>query len=591
MGASAASRLTAGRGVGPTISTIALLSLLHASNALAFPLLDPTNQDTAPGVTDLAAPDAQDLKHQLQVVNGLPAPGGALGWTILPRLGLQEALTDNILQQHSPRRWDLTTYLSPGIAIAGNTNHAQVRLDYSPVLIMNARTGSQNALNQQLNGTASVTAIDEWAFIDLRAVSGVQTTNGRGATGGGIGTGELGGIGGGTGGGTTTGATGTSRQNEVQTTSFGISPYLLHRFGDYGTVKLGYSLNLSNSTPVTGFKYLPFPTGGGGSNQKQTSREQILEYKSGEFLGSIQDTLSVNFTQSNGTSTTAGNGFFATAQTTPALSTASVREIITNTISYAVNRTLTLNAMVGHERIKYSGANVIDIDDITWTGGATITPNADSAVTFTYGHQEGSETFSFDGHYQISARTTLSANYNESLGTQLENLQQQLNRGTVSANGGFVNSSSGGSLFAASNATPVQSGVFRTRTLTATGLHRFDRDTVTLVLTATDTSRAGTTTTAAAAANQISFQTKSASLQWVWELRPDLTLSNALSYNITTGGAGLSSRSIAFNTSVQYALSPTVSTTVRYSFYQSTSSNPLFDLYANLLIVGVSKTF
>ena len=77
------------------------------------------------------SPDAQDLQNQLQLVNGLSAPAGG-GWTIVPRIDWQEMLTDNALEENSPRQADLATFMSPGISIAGDMPRVQLTFDYAP---------------------------------------------------------------------------------------------------------------------------------------------------------------------------------------------------------------------------------------------------------------------------------------------------------------------------------------------------------------------------------------------------------------------------------------------------------------------------
>lgn len=579
MAAQTESRRVAGRPVGRILGAVIASWLGHAGAALAFPLIDPTNPDTAPAAADLAAPDAQDLRHQLQMVNGLPPPGGKAGWTILPRLGVEEALTDNILQLHSPRRWDLSTYLAPGIAIDGATRRIQLRLDYSPVLIMNARTGSQNALNQQLNGTATITAIEELAFVDLRAVSGVQSARGGIGGGGTIGAGDITGIRAGS-----AGITGTTRLDSIQTTSVGISPYLLRQIGDIGTMRVGYSLDRSQYSPVTGFRYLPLPVG--SSSQTLTSHEETAQFKTGDYFGAIQDTFDVDFIQStssfNSADSTFGRGFGNSFATT----SASTRNFITNTVNYAVNHSITINLSGGYEHIKYGGTNRLDINDMTWSAGATLTPNPRSAITFSYGHRQGADSLAFEGRYEVTPRVTLTASYNDTLGTQLENVQNQLNQGRVSANGGLVNGTTGGQLFASTNSLAVQPGVFRFKTLTASAAASFDRDSVTVTLNSTNQVTAG-----AGTLGQFSSQSSGVELQWIRELRPDLRLASSASYNVMTGSAGTAGETFAFNTGLQYTLNETLQSTLRYTYFRRTAQTTLFNIYENLLILGITKQF
>ena len=101
------------------MAVAAMLGLARSEGAAAFPLIDPTNLDQVPHGTELAAPDASDLRHQLQIVNGLGAPAGG-GWTFVPRVDFQEMLTDNVLDQHSPRQADLVSYFAPGFSLAGD---------------------------------------------------------------------------------------------------------------------------------------------------------------------------------------------------------------------------------------------------------------------------------------------------------------------------------------------------------------------------------------------------------------------------------------------------------------------------------------
>ena len=553
--------------------------------ALAFPLIDPSNLGSSGALSDLAAPDAQDLSHQLQIANGLAGAGSAFGWTFQPRLGLQESLTDNILQAHSPMRWDLTTSVSPGIAIVGNTSRAQVRFDYAPVLIMNARTGTQNALHQQLNGTATVTAIDEFAFIDLRALSGIQSTRGAAGAGAGgtVGASDSGGLTAGSGGGLGgTSLLGTSQQDTVQTVSVGISPYLLKKFGEYGTLRLGYSLNMSQSSPAAGFQFSPFPTGGG--SQKQTTTEQTMEFRSGDILNDFQDVLSASLSQSTASGQLSAFGSAGSIAAPQAIS--STRQILSNQVNYVLTRALTLTVSIGHEKIAYGGTNAFNIDGATWSFGGTLTPNQTSSITISYGHQQGSDSLSFNGRYQLTARTTITGTYSDTLGTQLENLQRQLGQGSVGANGSFVNSQTGGQLFGNTNAAAIQPGVFHFKTLSATIATQLNRDTLSATLNTSNQVSAGGT-----AAAQASSQTNGIIMQWTHELRPDLRWTTSASYNVISGGFLGASQSIAINTSLLYTLSESLSGSARYTYFRSASSSALRNLYEDIFVLGVTKTF
>jgi hypothetical protein len=79
---------------------VTFLMVLQAATALAFPFADPSNEDEVPIGSELTAPEAEDLQHQLQLADGLTAPAGG-GWTFMPRFDVQEMLTDNVIQQNA----------------------------------------------------------------------------------------------------------------------------------------------------------------------------------------------------------------------------------------------------------------------------------------------------------------------------------------------------------------------------------------------------------------------------------------------------------------------------------------------------------
>jgi uncharacterized protein (PEP-CTERM system associated) len=573
-----------------TLGVVALLLLIRTGSAGAFPLLDTITNGQVPQGTDLSGADTQDLRHQLQLVNGLGAPAGG-GWTFVPRVDLQEMLTDNVLQQHSPRQYDLGSFLSPGFNLAGDMPRLQLNFNYAPTLAIYARTGSLNALTQQMNGIGTVTVVPDLAFVDVRALAGVHSLNG--------GLGGTGAVGAPAGAGATAQTTiptlagnaqGLNKNNETQVTSFGVSPYLLHRFGDWGVGRLGYSLDVTRSNALSGFASPPFPTGG-VNGQTLVTNEQTGHFASGDILNYFQNSIDMDLVQTRAT-TDAGfvNGATGVAAGAPS-HTSSNRAIFTDQINYVVNRTITVFASGGHENIAYSGSNFAPVSDLTWSFGTTLTPNPDTALTMSYGHLNGFNSFTANGHYALTARTLVSVSYGTTLGTQLENLQNQFNLATTSGNGTLVNGQTGGQLFGNTNALAVQDGVFRTETLTVGSETSLDRDIVSLDLSLSKQTSSG------AATGGISTTGKTASASWLRQMRPDMTVSAAVSYSLQEQGGVASAvnpgnlTSIAGSIAWQWQISETVSSSLRYSFFERQSANKTFDIYQNMLILGISKAF
>jgi hypothetical protein len=558
-----------------------------AGGAGAFPLIDPSNSDEVPQGTELAAPDAQDLRHQLQLSNGLAAPPGG-GWTIVPRIDFQEMFTDNALQANNPRQWDLATYLSPAIHVAGDTPRLQLTFDYAPAMSLYARTTSLNSLTQQMNGIGLVTVVPDLAFVDVRALAGVHNLYGGigglgtlGASSQGVGSMQasvpaLAGN-----------SAGLSRNDEVQTNSFGISPYLLSELGDWGTGKLGYSLTVTASDRLTGFAASPILSGSGANAQTLLSNEVIAHYGTGDWLNPVQNSFDIDLMR-NQTSSGGNYGYTSTGVPAPGQDYSSTRDFVTDKVTWQANRAIGVFGSLGHEYIVYNTTGGLNVNGATWSFGTTLTPDPDTSLTASYGRLNGYDSLTVNGRYAMTGRTTLTVSYGSTTGTQLEHLQNQINLATANGNGTLVNSQNGGQLFAAANALPVQNGVFRYDTLTAGLQTVLDRDSFSVTLLDTKQTRQG------AGSSSSNGTVLSLSGAWQHALRADLTLSAAASYSmqngISAGGPG-NSRSEAASTGLQYQISDTLGASLRYSFFARQATATAYTFYENMLILGISKSF
>src|SRR5205814_2241692 len=92
-----------------------------------------------------------------------------------------------------------------------------------------AFTAHQNTVLQDGNAHALVTIVPNALFLDLRGFASVQSTSG---------------------GFSPTGPISLSQANQSQTASGSVSPYYVHRFGETGSLRLGYTFNktVSNTT-------------------------------------------------------------------------------------------------------------------------------------------------------------------------------------------------------------------------------------------------------------------------------------------------------------------------------------------------------
>jgi uncharacterized protein (PEP-CTERM system associated) len=284
-----------------------------------------------------------------------------------------------------------------------------------------------------------------------------------------------------------------------------------------------------------------------------------------------------------------------------------------------LTRDLTVFGSIGHEDISYSnhgtqqvasttilfGPNgeelpptfifnntgAPSVHDVTWSVGATWVPNPDSSLTVSYGHQNGFDSFNANGHYAATARTTLTVSYGSTLGTQLENVQNQLALAANNGSGTLVNGVTGGQLFGNTNALVVATGVFRTDTLSVGSTTSLNRDIISMNLLLAKQTSSGT-------ANATGSESKTFNVTWLHQMSPDMTISAAVAYAIQDQSVGAVSvanpgnnTSIAASLAWQWQISDTLSASVRYSFFDRQSADTAFELYENILILGVSKHF
>lgn len=574
---------------GLNVALIFATLAARTGTALAFPTLGSDVNDAVPAGTELSPSDTEDLEHQLQLSSGLVAPSSG-GWTIIPRLDLQEMLTDNAEQAHSPRIADLVTYIAPGIGIAGDLPRLQVTLDYSPVLTDYARTAQLNSLTQQLSALANVTLLPDLAYVDVRAMSGVSSIFAGGTSGlGGIGTEPAS-----TNGGPAGNTIGLTKNNEAQTSSFSVSPYLLRRFGDWGTGRIGYSGSVTESDTLSGFATPLFPTGGTNAQQLMTNDESA-NFVSGDALDFLQDTVSADMTQSRTTTGSAFQAAVATTGQTPLSNVqTSTRNTIFNQIRYMLTQNISAFASGGYEDIEYSTQGSPRIRDLTWSLGGSFTgPNTDLSVF--YGHQNGFNSLTVSGHYSVTPRSAVSVSYGSTLGTQLEQVQNQLASSTVGPNGALVNPVTGQPVSSV-NLLGLEDGIYKTTTLSLSEQTSLDRD---IISTAVSLSKQ-TSAIANSAANSTETNGTMLSVTWTHQMRPDMTLTALLSYALTTQPVDFSAlapvstgrtSAVAASLMWQWQLSDRTSGSIRYSYYARSSPYTVDDMYANMLILGISKRF
>jgi uncharacterized protein (PEP-CTERM system associated) len=561
---------------------VALGYLLGIRVVMAFPATDESNPSI---VANPTPPSDADLRNQLQLQTGIGAAAASGNpWTFVPALGADEFYTDNVLQTPTDRRWDLVTVVTPSIAIKGDEPNVQLNLNYSPQFRLDARTPSQNGVTQQLAGTGQFTIIPDSFYVDARAFAGgTPIAGGFGALGSGFtpGGGQIGSSGG-------IASSGLSKQNTAQTSSFSVTPYWLERFGDIGTAKVGYELNWTSISQNGGVLPVFFPTG--GVNQETLTNQAVAQFETGEAFAPYRYMIIASGAVGSGT------GIFND----------SMHDSITNQLGYEINRSVSVYGQIGYEWLRYGGVPPTRIDDVTWGFGTTYTPNVDSQITIGYGHQDGTTGALVSAYYALSARTRITARYTTGLQTDLGQLQGQLDLTQLDQNGNAVDAQTGAPLFQGLSGVGIQNGLYRAKTFSLSESTVLDRDQFQFTLQFSEQ------TTIATAANQIvtnpfnpvappvgsTSQGVTGIFSWTHSFTEDLTMLSNASYGETntTGGAPGSAgtgrqASIGANIGLQYMLSPTLVTNVRYSYFRRGSPQPDETIYQNVVLVGINKQF
>lgn len=315
---------------------------------------------------------------------GLPPAGGqssalaARGWDLRPSLGITLTGTDNALNSSVNRRSDLITVVQPSLLATAATPRIVGSFSYAPQIRFYANSSGQDRIDHFFNGSARAAVLEDRVFLDLRAFGTVQ------ATGGGF---------------TPQNSVVVDRRNQVQTTSYQVAPYAVHRFGSLAAAQVGYAFRHTQSEGSAAF--LPGTARPYFTPQQAQGHEGFAVIRSGEDLGRLGLELRLVGTSFEGT------GVFDGAH----------RAYGTLQASYALNRLVTGLIEGGYEDQRYAGITPFTVQDAIWSVGVRLTPNADSALTARFGRHDGRNSASLDANLAIGARTTLTALYNEGLGT------------------------------------------------------------------------------------------------------------------------------------------------------------------------------
>jgi uncharacterized protein (PEP-CTERM system associated) len=523
--------------------------------------------DAAPG--SLRATIENVLPGTNQPVAG---PNTAPAWIVTPAISLQEEWTDNALQTGTDHKSSLITVVQPSISINGTTSRLTADLFYEPSIQLYTPQSSQNQYGQNFGGDALLTVAPDEFYIKATGFATVQSVAGAIAP---------------------NGVTALSKQNAVQTYSFSVEPYVTHRFGGWGTAQVGVAAGETTTGAVNG----------GAAIQNLTSKEAFATFKSGENLGRLSSTLSFDTTQDTGTGALQG-----ASQTTASYSA-----------GYAITRDIIALASIGWENIRYTGPGAPHYDDATWSVGTQLLPNADSSIIVTYGHQNGATSAAVNASYAPTASIRLFAQYSAGVSSAAQSLNGALADATFDPLGRPIDAVTGATLLPASNFFGFNGNVYQSKSLSVTAALLWPRDTFQLTVqqqTQTPIGNAGQTVLAVARDTALGNIIESAGLaatsgttgtiSWQHDLSPVVSTNTSFQYGVlnnatpliltngvltATGKQIQNARLLAFNAGVTWQINRTLSGTLQYSYTNDDYSNGLPGVAANLVVLGLRKSF
>ncbi len=496
----------------------------------------------------------------------------APAWIVTSALSLQEGWTDNALQTSTNRVSSPITQIAPSISINGSTARLAADLYYSPSLLLYTSQSGQNQIGQNLGADATLTILPEEFSIAANGYAAVQSLTGGMAL---------------------PGTAAVPLANQVQTYDFSIEPYLTHRFGGWGSLQIGASASQATAGAV----------GGGAAFQSLTATQEFATLTSGENFGRLSSTLAVSAAQDTGSGALQG----------------AVQNLATYQAGYAITRGIVALGSIGWEDIAYGGPGAPRYNDATWSFGVKLIPNADSGITVSYGHQQGVTAAAVNATYVPTPHIVLTAQYAASVDTAAQALNSALTGASFDAQGHPISAQTGQPLLPANNFFGYNGAVYRSKILTLGASWLRPRDAFqlgltqqtqtplgnngTAVLAVVPNTAAGTLTeTAGLAVSSGTFGT----VAWQHDLSQAVSTTLSAQYGVlgnatpltlsngaptATGKQVQNVRLVAFGAGVTWLMSPTLTGTVQYSYTSNDYGAGVPGMAANLVVLGLNKTF
>ncbi|PWS39215.1 TIGR03016 family PEP-CTERM system-associated outer membrane protein [Falsiroseomonas bella] len=477
---------------------------------------------------------------------GEPTPPWRFGGSVVG----SASYTDNVRNSVTNTESDVFFTLTPRVTATADTASLVGSATYAPRLRYYLNNPNQNGVDQRFAAQGLGTLIQDRLFVEFSAVGDVQSVFGDFA-----------------------GAQfePDNQQNQIQTASYRISPYLQHRFGDFAIARLGYAFRQvvqdGNASFAEGETTPFFVSTGFTSNQFYGT------LNSGDSFGRLGWTLTASSTDF------AGDNVYDGAY----------NRIYGAQLRYAVTRELAALVDGGWQDLRYNGVNPYEVNDPVWGVGFRYQPDEFSFLTVRYGQFDGQTSWFANGGLDIGVRTRMFVNYSERLSNSGLNTGDALSQLRVDELGNLVNVSTGApaALAFGSPLQNVQSGIFLQRRAALAFSHTLTRDTFSLGFSWQDSDPVAI----AQGTQPFSQTTRSVSLGWNRALEPGMTLVAAGRYGISEPENSGELRNYSLTVGVTRALTERLVASLLYQFTSRETNEFGGTADRNLITFSLSQAF
>tara|TARA_R110002073_G_scaffold329905_1_gene513059 strand:- start:10768 stop:12195 length:1428 start_codon:yes stop_codon:yes gene_type:complete len=306
--------------------------------------------------------------------SGLGVSAGAATWRVTPTLTATETYTDNVNLDETVRQGDFVTQISPQVQLTGTGARLNASILYGANYFFypGSTGGEKHDLRHTVQANLNSELVNDLFFIDAGANVDQQFLDRRQAI-------------------SSVDVSQTKNRRTVQ--SYRFSPYLAHRFGSWATTQLRYELRHVRSS----------------SDTEQTTLNT--------FFGNSL-THRGTFSLSN------GPAFQRLGWTLSAVYANEEREdqadfdtrTLNADLSYQLLDQFALLGSIGYQD-RDGGNSFANFDGVTWDAGFRFVPGPRTSISMRYGNRSGTDTFSLNAQYKMTAKHSINLTYTDTIQT------------------------------------------------------------------------------------------------------------------------------------------------------------------------------